>query len=220
MVTASEVGGNYYDILPFDGGAWFGIGDVSGRGIGAGTIMMMVQSAVSALTRHTTSPREVIVDLDAILYDNIRLRIRGDQHVSCSLMRYTSDGTVQIAGAHEDIVVWRAAARVCERVALQGAKLGAGAAVADHTREVELRLARGDLLVLYTAGLIGAHDGLQRFGLERLLVELGALAAADPRPSVLQICDALVGCVLRFGVRQLDDLSLVILEYTGGDQSR
>jgi sigma-B regulation protein RsbU (phosphoserine phosphatase) len=216
MVTASEVGGDYYDILPFDGGAWFGIGDVSGRGIGAGTVMLMVQSAVAALTRHASGPREVIVDLDAILYDNIKRRIRGDQEVTCSLMRYTTDGRIQIAGTHEDIIVWRAASGRCEQVAVKGQpQLGAGGAVAGDMPEIDVQLARGDIVLLYTDGVIEARDGLQRFGIERLMLELGALAGSSPRPSVLQICDALVGCVLRFGVRQLDDMSLVVLEYRG-----
>ena len=36
MRTATEVGGDYYDVIPVDDGCWMGIGDVAGHGLGTG----------------------------------------------------------------------------------------------------------------------------------------------------------------------------------------
>src|SRR5206468_190254 len=38
MIPADEVGGDYYDLLPFAGGCWIGVGDVAGHGLPAGVI--------------------------------------------------------------------------------------------------------------------------------------------------------------------------------------
>ncbi len=72
MVPADDVGGDYYDVLPFKGGAWIGIGDVSGHGLNAGLIMLMVQSATAsiALSRPRATPREVLLLLNDVLCEN------------------------------------------------------------------------------------------------------------------------------------------------------
>src|SRR4029079_6734900 len=33
MYAATEVGGDYYDVVPVDDGCWLGIGDVAGAGV-------------------------------------------------------------------------------------------------------------------------------------------------------------------------------------------
>ena len=60
MVPAEEVGGDYYDVLPVTDGCWIGIGDVAGHGLGAGLIMVMIQSMVMTLVRNDerARPRE------------------------------------------------------------------------------------------------------------------------------------------------------------------
>ena len=70
MYPAEDVGGDYYDILPFQGGAWFAVGDVSGHGLNAGLVMLMVQSAVVSITGSMpdASPRDVICQLNDVLH--------------------------------------------------------------------------------------------------------------------------------------------------------
>jgi serine phosphatase RsbU (regulator of sigma subunit) len=214
MVPATEVGGDYYDVLPFAGGAWIGIGDVTGHGIGAGMVMIMVQSAVAALTASMSSPRDVVIALNGLLYDVIRRRLRGDDHMTFTLLRYTNDGKIAFSGAHEDLIVWRALTRRCERVETPGTWLGAMPSVTTATVDSQMRLARGDLLVLYTDGLIEARDERREaFGIERLCREIEAIASTRPEPSVTQICDAILSRALTWGVSQDDDVSLVVMRY-------
>lgn len=47
--SATEVGGDYYDILPHPGGITFCIGDVTGHGLESGILMVMTQVAVRTL---------------------------------------------------------------------------------------------------------------------------------------------------------------------------
>ena len=80
----------------------------------------------------------------------------------------------------------------------------------------EMRLARGDLLVLYTDGLIEARDERRdAFGIDRLCHEIEVIASRKPEPSAAQICDAILSRVLMWGVSQDDDVSLVVMRYRG-----
>src|SRR5512139_2170189 len=108
MTTATEVGGDYYDVLPIDGGCWIGIGDVSGHGVTSGLIMLMVQSAVAGLVARdpNASPRDAVAIVNRVLFENIRHRLLKDDFVTFSLLRVT-DRRIVFAGAHEHFLVVR-----------------------------------------------------------------------------------------------------------------
>ena len=64
MKPADDVGGDLYDLLPFDDTFWVLVGDVSGHGINSGLVMMMAQAAAYAAIaenprsrRRASSPR-------------------------------------------------------------------------------------------------------------------------------------------------------------------
>jgi sigma-B regulation protein RsbU (phosphoserine phosphatase) len=57
MLPAEEVGGDYFDVLPFDGGSWLGIGDVAGHGLPTGLVMLMIQGIVAAATHRRPEAR-------------------------------------------------------------------------------------------------------------------------------------------------------------------
>jgi DNA-binding LacI/PurR family transcriptional regulator len=102
MIAATEVGGDYYDVLPFDGGCWLAIGDVAGHGLRTGLIMLMIQSAVAGLCARSpgASPSELLTVINEVLYENVRERLQRDEHATLALIRYTSDGQLTIAGGH------------------------------------------------------------------------------------------------------------------------
>ena len=114
MLPAAEVGGDYYDVLPVDDGCWVGIGDVAGHGLVAGLVMMQTQAAIRALVRQNPnrSPRDLLADVNHVLYENVRGRMNQDEHMTMSLVRYHDDGRVVVAGAHQSIVICRAAKRL------------------------------------------------------------------------------------------------------------
>jgi serine phosphatase RsbU (regulator of sigma subunit) len=64
---------------------------VAGHGLAAGVIMLMVQSAVQSLVRLSprASPRDLVCALNGALYENIRKRMKRDEHVTFCLARYT-----------------------------------------------------------------------------------------------------------------------------------
>lgn len=209
MKPATEVGGDYYDIIPTQDGCWLGIGDVSGHGLGAGVIMLMIQSAVSALVaaKPNVSPVEVECAVNRVLYENIRQRMGRRDHATLSILRYRNDGTVRFAGAHEELIVYRAATETVETFETPGTWVGAKKDVSSATTESMLALGPGDVLVLYTDGVTEAmRDGVQ-FGFDRLLETVRCAA----KGSASSVRDAVTSAVSAWTAAPADDVSVVVL---------
>jgi phosphoserine phosphatase RsbU/P len=212
MLPASEVGGDYYDIIPVEGGAWIGIGDVAGHGLTAGLVMLMIQSAVSALTqdRAGAAPRDILIPLNVVLLDNIRTRLAQDEHVTLTLLRYFRDGRVVYAGAHEEMIVCRADTGKCELVPTPGTWLGAVRRIDPFTVDHTLTLRDGDLLVLYTDGVTEAWSASkEQFGLQRLCAEVERMRGE----SVETICENIMAAVAAWTDEQVDDVTLLVHRY-------
>jgi DNA-binding LacI/PurR family transcriptional regulator/serine phosphatase RsbU (regulator of sigma subunit) len=214
MIPASEVGGDYFDILPFDGGCWLGIGDVAGHGLDTGLIMMMIQSIVAATTRSLTnvSPKEVWCVVNAVLFENIRQRLGRDEHATLSLLRYDKSGDILFAGAHEDLIIVRATDGRCETIPTRGVWAGICAKFGDSSLDLgHCRLGSGDLLVLYTDGITEAmNDRREVYGIERLCDALTRVADR----SAEAIKDYVMAQVFNWSNVVSDDRTLIVARYT------
>lgn len=217
MMPASEVGGDYYDVLPFEGGCWIAIGDVSGHGLNAGLIMLMLQSMVSVSSKQSpdASPRELLALLNRALFDNIRNRLKKNDYVTLSLIRYREDGELLVAGAgHEDLVLHRARDNRSERVATNGAWVGAMRSIERFAAETRLQLDPGDTLLLVTDGLSEAMNTAgEQFTMERLVSEFERLAGQPVeriRDQLLARVQAWIGTST-----QQDDMAIVVLRHHG-----
>jgi sigma-B regulation protein RsbU (phosphoserine phosphatase) len=221
MVPATEVGGDYYDILPTDGGCWIGIGDVAGHGLKAGLVMLQAQSAIEALvlSNPNASPAQVLGLVNRVLFENVRNRLRSDEHVTMSVIRYYDDGRIVTAGAHEEALIWRAATGRCERLPVRGTWLGAIPRIEKVTVETEARLAKGDLLVLYTDGVTEGAPGAraEQFGIDRLSAAVEEVA----RESVDGIRDHVFDALSRWTAgRQEDDVTVLVFRHLGVQRSK
>jgi len=214
MMPASEVGGDYYDILPSEGLCWFGIGDVAGHGLRTGLVMLMIQSVIAALVTQNswTTPKEILRVLNSVIYDNVRSRLGQDEHATLCLMRITQDGHMLYAGAHEDMLLYRARSNQVEVVPTPGTWIAAVRNIDAGTVDNELRLEPNDLLLLYTDGVTEAmNEQQQPFGLDALRRELEGVASR----SVEEIKDHLLATVRHYVTRQQDDITLLVLRYRG-----
>lgn len=209
MRPATEVGGDYYEVLPVEGGAWLGIGDVAGHGLRPGVIMVMLQSIVATAVAQSPSirPRDVVQIANRVLYRNVRERLRQDEHATLSVMRYEKSGRICFAGAHEEIVVFRVAKQRSETFETPGTWVAATLDIEDATVDSELSLSPGDILLLYTDGVIEATNETGKpYGLERLCRMLESHATE----SVETIRDRLLDDVEAWLNQQLDDIALLV----------
>ncbi len=214
MMPATEVGGDYYDVLTVDDGCWIAVGDASGHGLTAGLVMMMVQTGVATLVRAQPDarPRDVIRTMNRVLFENVHDRLEAERHMTLSLMRYRKGGVLTVAGAHMDAVCWRAATQTIEMLATKGTFLAISDDI-DHVNvEQEWRLHPGDLLVLLTDGVTEAEnkDGTP-FGYE------GVVEVLEPRATkpVRDIQTSLFDAVTRHSPTLADDCTILVLRYVG-----
>ena len=209
MTTATEVGGDYYDVLPIDGGCWIGIGDVSGHGVTSGLIMLMVQSAVAGLVARDpdASPREAVNIVNRVLFENIRHRLLKDDFVTFSLLR-VSQRRIVFAGAHEEFLVMRHGGTHIEQLATPGTWLGVLPDIDQFTTETVVDLEPNDLVVLYTDGITEArNDRGEVYGLQRLCAAIEDLR----HQPIEQIRDHVFADVTRWSANRDDDATLVLL---------
>ena len=202
-------------MLPSPGGCWIGIGDVAGHGLTAGLVMLMIQSIVSSTVqqRPTIGPGEAWKALNSVLSQNIRERMGQEEHATLSLIRYEKSGRITFAGAHEDLIVYKSRTQRCERIPTPGIWVGIGSEVPeDATEERAYTLEPGDVLVLYTDGIIEAKAASgETYGherLERLIEQSGELPAE-------RICESIIADVSAWMKTQDDDLTLLVARHRG-----
>jgi serine phosphatase RsbU (regulator of sigma subunit) len=209
MSPASEVGGDYYDVRAVENGCWIGIGDVSGHGLDAGLMMLMTQSIVAALVERDprASPADVLATLNDILFDNIHYRLKRHEHATMTLLRYDRSGEVVFAGAHEEIVLYRADRGACEVVETPGTWIGGRRDVRASMVNTTLKLAPGDVLLLHTDGATEVQNALgEQFGLERLCDQFARLQDQSPQA----IVERLRAAVKTWGDDTKDDVTFVV----------
>jgi serine phosphatase RsbU (regulator of sigma subunit) len=212
MVPAADVGGDYYDIVPTANGGWLGIGDVTGHGLIAGIVMLMLQGMVSALVRQQpmAQPSEIVTTLNQALYENVRNRLGRDDHATLTLLRYDRDGTLTFSGAHEDIILVRARTNQIELCRPPGFWSGTLEDVAPITTDARTKLENDDLLVLYSDGVTEAmNEKGEQLGLNRLC----AIVEASRGKSVTEISRSILEAIEHWQSRQLDDVTVLVARY-------
>ncbi len=212
MRPATEVGGDYYDVIPIEGGCFIGIGDVAGHGLNAGLVMLMLQSMIAVMVGNDPSapPSKILVAVNDAIFANVRDRLGKDDHATLTLLRFREDGSVRFAGAHEDILVYRAAGGHTEIIGTTGTWLGARRAIGAFTNDTSLELRRGDIMVLYTDGATEAMNPAgEMFGTERLAAELEKVHDQPVEAIEMHLMSVVIGWSHRLD----DDVSLIVAKY-------
>jgi len=199
-----EIGGDFYDVFPVGGGLWgLVIADVSGKGAEAAAFTAMIRFTLRTLATESNSPSEVLAALNALL-----LRDSPEERF-CTMVfaiARTSDCGLHLqlclAGHHPPLVRRRDGA--VEPVGVLGTALGL--LPQPDLTDASVHLHPGDLLCLFTDGLVEARSLDDLFGSERAAALLSQTRDSSPRA----IVDQLARAAHRFRAGPLtDDLSLL-----------
>jgi serine phosphatase RsbU (regulator of sigma subunit) len=182
MEPADEVGGDYVDVLQYNGQLKITIGDVTGHGLESGVVMLMTQAAVrTLLTSEERDPRRFLSILNRMIYDNLQ-RMQTNKSLSLVMLDYflspasqTSPtdkliGHLILSGQHEELIVVRQGGLV-ELVDTMdlGMQLGLEDDISQFIDQKIVKLAPGDGVVLYTDGITEAENMAgEQYGLERI----------------------------------------------------
>lgn len=212
MEPATEVGGDYYDVLQHDNGLIkIGIGDVTGHGLESGLLMFMVQTAVrTLLTNHVTDSKAFLNILNRTIYENIQ-RMDMDKNLTLSLLDY-QEGILHLSGQHEDVLVVRNEGHVEVIDTLDlGFMVGIKADITSFISQLEIKLNLGDSVILYTDGLTEAQNlNSEQYGVNRLR----KVVSGHWNRSALEIQRAVIADVRQhIGQEEVrDDITLVVLK--------
>jgi sigma-B regulation protein RsbU (phosphoserine phosphatase) len=219
MDATDAVGGDFCDVYDREGTLWLGIGDVTGHGVDAGLIMLMAQSgfAVATAAWPEASALTILEHLNRLLYQNIRRRMKRDDHMTFVAVRLQPDGLGEFAGGHDvDLIVVHRDGAI-DLHACEGMWLGVRPELSE-TRSQTFRLRDDDLLVMATDGLVespGAH--LESFGPARL----ADLVAHERTRNPSQIVECVRAAVTTWrsaapaprAAARFDDSTLIVARY-------
>jgi PAS domain S-box-containing protein len=218
MEAASEVGGDYYDIINVDGMDWVLIGDVSGHGITAGLVMMMVQTSIRAILSEypKMEPPKLLSVINRTISENIK-KLGEQKYMTLTALACVADGRFHFAGLHQDIMIYRKESGQVECVETRGMWIGIMEEIGEMTHLDSLEMKAGDVMLLYTDGVTEAvrentesgDNGLLRtemFSEEKLSALLKSLGPEPPDTIKSRILEALLPYELK------DDITLVILK--------
>lgn len=210
--AARRVSGDYYDYVRVDDDRYgIAIGDVCGKGIAASLIMAMCRSNLRSRAPENLSPASVLHSVNHSIFPDIR----EDMFVSLLyliLERGSREVTMARAG-HEPPVIYRKATGTTEVIETSGLAAGIdeGPVFKRSVKDYRFQMESGDILLLYTDGVIECEDpGGDEFGIERLC----ALLVENHERSSREIVDAVLADLGRFsaGAAQSDDITLIAIE--------
>ncbi len=172
METATEVGGDFYEVLPYeDGSTYFAIGDVTDHGLASGLVMLMVQAAFrTAITRKNPNLQEVLKQINTVLFGNVQTRMKDLRNMTLTLLRHRN-GSFTLTGYHESILVYRKKSDRIEE--FDTSDLGIYVGMLDDmsamTGQSTIKMHTGDIMLLYTDGSVEAENNARElFGIQRL----------------------------------------------------
>ena len=201
----NQVGGDFYDVFPSDTGWRLVIGDVVGKGPAAAAVTGLARHTLRAAAPYEKSPSALL----AVLNRSLLAERPGERLASVACVEVEPDGdglalTVAAAGHPLPLVV--SPDGEVREVGRFGPLLGVSE---DHAAsDVRDRMAPGELLLLYTDGVVEARGPGGVFGEVRLRTLLRDLAGLAPTRMVQRIEAAVLAAS---GGRPRDDLAIVAL---------
>lgn len=210
--SASEIGGDFFDLIKGrDDKYWLTIGDVSGHGVTAGLIMMMLQmcNLNNILINPDIMPDELIILANKTINYNLKNRLKLDQFVTSCFLKFDNDGFFNFSGAHEKILIYRAKSKKVEEIKTTGMWLAVVDDISNFITLNNFKLEKNDAALFYTDGVTEITNELKDlYGLERLESIFEKNGDFDAET----ILNNIINDINVFKNIQRDDITLVILK--------
>lgn len=207
---AHEVGGDYYDFVPLQGGSWgVAIGDVSGKGVGAALVMASLQASLRA---QALNPN---VDLPALITNVNRLVFESSPSNFFASLFYAEYEPVSrllryVNAGHNPPVVIRPRQGGCELFRLEATSTPVGIELDRQFVSATFQLQMDDLLVAYTDGITEAENPSgEQWGQDELESLLRSCARKNPEQIVREILDQI--SEFSKNDKQKDDTTLMVV---------
>ncbi len=188
------------------------IGDVTGHGVPACLIMIMVDVLLHTFSKVYKSIKDILIYVNR----NLTPRIDATMFITMLLLRWNipNQKLDYIGAGHEHIIHYHARSQKCTTIPAGGIALGMVPEVQDLLHEGEIKLEVGDVVVIYSDGIIEAlNEKKELFDLERLSSAVERFGYQDAKAifnSVTKILSEFIG-----KEPQRDDMTLIVIKYKG-----
>ncbi len=205
MQTATEVGGDYYDFQQHpDGTLTIVIGDATGHGAQAGTIVTATKSLFNLLS----SNEDIAEILNHINY-SIRKMHLPNLFMAMGLVRLKND-TLELAGAGmPPALIYRSATGNIESAPLRGLPLGSFADL--NYSKINVKLYKGDVVALMSDGLPELFNSkLEMLGYEQVTTLFSEAINESPEKIIKHFTNSASKWLN--GNKQQDDMTFIVFK--------
>ena len=214
--SATEVGGDSYDIIKNEPNYYIYLGDATGHGVGAGFVMMITNALISGFVKAFTNSADILSRTNEIL----KPRVKSNILMSLLMVRYNDqDRKFFMTGCgHEYLIVYKHDIQKVLKLQSGGVALGMTKDISRITKEVPLNISVGDIIVMYTDGVTEARNSDKvLFGIERLIasIERSHKTAQDVFNTISIDLSAFMG----YHHTQYDDITLIVMHCTGNEMA-
>jgi len=205
MKTATEVGGDYYDFhLSDDGVLTVAVGDATGHGLKAGTVVTATKSLFNHLAQESEIPAIFQQSSRALKRMNLR-----SLFMAMAIAKVKGYQLTLGSAGMPPTLIYRAARRLVEEISLRGVPLGS---LTDYSyRERSLGLAPGDVVVLMSDGyperFNSKNEMLDYGSAKSVLLEIAILPPQEIIEVFVKIADKWAE-----GRPQDDDMTFVVMK--------
>jgi PAS domain S-box-containing protein len=205
--TTTDVGGDFYDVIPLDGGLMATVGDVTGKGVAAAALTSLARYTLATAARFDPSPPAVVALLNDVLIARADLSL---VTVLCAHFVPTASGArIHITSAGHPAPVLVRPGQPPTSIGASGLLLGMSSRAQWEKTVVDLT--PGDSMLFYTDGVTDTPSGSERFGERRLLEALSG-SPVDPAGMIERVQRA----VRAFQVGDVvDDRAILALQLVG-----
>lgn len=157
--TASEVGGDYVDVIDTAEGIYYVIADVSGKGLSAALYMVRLQALVHLIIEKLKpNPKELFLHLN----DYIKSGKKDKTFVTACAAFFPADGSpVKMCRAgHNPPLLYQSSRDIVSELRSSGLALGMTntSVFGENLRQLSINMQPGDNLLFYTDGLTEARN--------------------------------------------------------------
>ncbi len=163
--SARGVCSDYYDIIRVRGErSLVAFGDVAGKGVSAGLVMVMVRSILHLIVNSTKDAATLMAWVNRGLSGKVDM----DHFSTLSLLLVDGAGDIEYANAaHQPLLIYRKESDSLESIDIKSIPIGVESASEYASRK--FRLKQGDILLLYSDGVIEAmNEQGRQFGRKNL----------------------------------------------------
>lgn len=212
--SATEVGGDSYDIINQGDNSYIYIGDVTGHGVASGFVMMMVNALISGFSKMVENSAEILARTNEIL----KPRVKSNMLMTLLMIRWNEkEKKLYMTGSgHEYLLIYKQQQNKVYAVKSGGIALGMTRDISKILKEIHIAFEPGDCLVMYTDGITESRNGNKEsdlmFGIERL-VKLIADAPVKTATGIFKHITIELSRFMGYNHRQFDDITLIVIRY-------